>query len=90
MNNLDSIINTVRQYSNNFGAFRILFSDGEEYTCKTPVECKVGIYRLQYMKNHPETYKGILTISVPEEEGTTYWMRKAYGYYKEEQKNAEN
>lgn len=90
MNNLDSIINTARKFSNNFGAFEILFSDGEHYTCKTPIECKVGIYRLQYMKNHPEAYKGILTISVPEEEGTTYWMRKAYGSYKGEQKNAEN
>lgn len=82
MNNLDSIIKTVRQYSNNFGAFQILFEDGEKYTCKTPVECKVGIYRLQYMKNHPETYKGIVTITVPEEEGTTYWMREAYGSHK--------
>ena len=77
--NLDFIINTVRQYSNNFGAFQILFEDGEKYTCKTPVEYKVGIYRLQYMKNHPEAYKGILTITVPEEEGTTYWMKEAYG-----------
>lgn len=75
--NLDFIINTLRQYSNNFGAFQILFEDGGKYTCKTPVECKVGIYRLQYMKNHPETYKGVVTITVPEEEGTTYWMRKA-------------
>lgn len=82
MNSLDNTINTVRQYSNNFGAFQILFEDGEKYTCKTPVECKVGIYRLQYMKNHPETYKGIITISVPEEEGTTYWMREAYGKVK--------
>lgn len=82
MNNLDNIINTVRQYSNNFGAFQILFADGEKYTCKTPIECKVGIYRLQYMKNHPETYKGIVTITVPEEEGTTYWMREAYGSHK--------
>lgn len=80
--NLDFIINTVRQYSNNFGAFQILFEDEEKYTCKTPVECKVGIYRLQYMKNHPETYKGIVTITVPEEEGTTYWMREAYGSHK--------
>lgn len=88
--NMDLMINTARKFSNNFGAFQILFADGEHYTCKTPIECKVGIYRLQYMKNHPETYKGILTISVPEEEGTTYWMRKAYGSYKEEQKNAEN
>lgn len=90
MNFLDSIINTARKFSNNFGAFEILFADGEHYTCKTPVECEVGIYRLQYMKNHPEAYKEIWTISVPEEEGTTYWMRKAYGYYKEEQKNVEN
>ena len=80
--NLDFIINTVRQYSNNFGAFQILFEDGEKYTCKTPVECKVGIYRLQYMKNHPETYKGIVTITVPEEGGTTYWMREAYESHK--------
>ena len=80
--NLDFIINTVRQYSNNFGAFQILFEDGEKYTCKTPIECKVGIYRLQYMKNHPETYKGIVTITVPEEEGTTYWMREAYRSHK--------
>ena len=80
--NLDFIINTARQYSNNFGAFQIVFEDGEKYTCKTPVECKVGIYRLQYMKNHPETYKGIVTITVPEEEGTTYWMREACGSHK--------
>lgn len=80
--NLDFIINTVCQYSNNFGAFQILFVDGEKYTCKTPIECKVGIYRLQYMKNHPETYKSIVTITVPEEEGTTYWMREAYGSHK--------
>ena len=82
--NMDLMINTARKFSNNFGVFLILFAVGEHYICKTPIECKVGIYRLQYMKNHPETYKGILTISVPEEEGTTYWMRKAYGACKEE------
>lgn len=79
MNSLDNIINTVRQYSNNFGAFQILFTDGEKYTCKTPMECEMGIYRLLYMKHHPETFKRVLTITVPEEEGTTYWMRQAYG-----------
>lgn len=79
MNNMEHIVNTVRKYADTFGAFQIVFEDGEVYTCKTPVECKIGLYRVLYMKKHPETYKHIMTIRLPEEEGTTYWMRQAYG-----------
>ena len=64
--NMDLMINTARKFSNNFGAFQILFADGEHYTCKTPIECKVGIYRLQYMKNHPNAKVEIKGYASPE------------------------
>ena len=79
INILDNIIETARTYSTNFGAFQIIFEDGSVLTCKTPAECEIGMYTLQYMKKHPESYKNIDSIKLPEEEGTTYWMREAYG-----------
>ena len=77
--NIDHMIEEVRRHITNFGAFQILFSDGSVLSCKTPEECEIGMYTLQYMKKHPETYKDILTIKIPEEEGTFFWMREAYG-----------
>lgn len=79
--NIDHIIEEVRRHITNFGAFQVLFSDGSILSCKTPEECEIGMYTLQYMKKHPETYKEILTIKIPEEEGTFFWMREAYGRF---------
>ena len=33
------------------------------------------------MKRHPEEYKPVDSIKIPEEGGTTYWMREAYGRF---------
>lgn len=77
--NIDHIIEEARKHTTNFGAFQILFSDGSVLSCKTPEECEIGMYTLQYMKKHPETYKEIFTIKIPEEEGTFFWMKEAYG-----------
>lgn len=79
--NIDHIIEEARRHTTNFGAFQILFSDGSILTCKTPEECEIGMYTLQYMKKHPEEYKAIDTIRIPEEDGTIYWMREAYGRF---------
>lgn len=77
--NIDHIIEEARRHITNFGAFQVLFSDGSVLSCKTPEECEIGMYTLQYMKKHPDEYKNIDSIKIPEEDGTLYWMREAYG-----------
>ena len=79
--NLDFIIETARKYRTNFGAFKIIFEDGTVINCKTPAECDIGMYTLQYMKKHPGEYKNIDSIKIPEEDGTAYWMSEAYGRF---------
>lgn len=79
--NLDSVIEVARHHMKNFGAFQIVFEDKSVLTCKTPEECQIGMYTLSYMKKHPEESKRVDTIKIPEEDGTVYWMREAYGRF---------